>query len=131
MTKRIFITGIVQGVGFRPCCKKVADSMLLSGTARNLGGNAEIVIKCDNRVSEEFLRRLVSLLPKEAKFFSVDIEDCEEFTGEGFSIIKSDTDDRFLPEIIPDIATCEGCLLELENKSANVFSSLLFIFTPL
>ncbi|MBP3390191.1 MAG: carbamoyltransferase HypF [Clostridia bacterium] len=117
MTKRIFITGIVQGVGFRPCCKKVADDMLLSGTVKNLGGDAEIVIKCDNRVSEEFLRRLVSLLPKEARFDSVDITDCEEFAGDGFSIIKSESDDRLLPEIIPDIATCNKCLTELENKS--------------
>ena len=117
MTKRIFITGIVQGVGFRPCSKKVADDMQLSGTVKNLGGNAEIVIKCDNRVTEDFLCRLVSLLPKEAKFYSVDISDCEEFEGEGFSIIESGTDDRFLPEIIPDISTCNNCLTELENKS--------------
>ena len=117
MTKRIFITGIVQGVGFRPCSKKVADELQLSGTVKNLGGNAEIVIKCDNRVTEDFLCRLVSLLPKEAKFYSVDISDCEEFEGEGFAIIESGTDDRFLPEIIPDVATCNKCLNELENKS--------------
>ncbi|MBO5852820.1 MAG: carbamoyltransferase HypF [Clostridia bacterium] len=117
MTKRIFITGIVQGVGFRPCCKKVADEMQLSGTARNLGGNAEIVIKCDSRATEEFLCRLVSLLPKEAKFYSVDITDCKEFEGEGFSIIESDSDDRYLPEIIPDIASCDKCICELENTS--------------
>ncbi len=91
--------------------------MQLSGTVKNLGGNAEIVIKCDNRVTEDFLCRLVSLLPKEAKFYSVDITDCEEFEGEGFTIVKSDSDDRFLPEIIPDIATCDKCLTELENKS--------------
>ena len=117
MTKRIFITGIVQGVGFRPCSKKVADEMQLSGTVKNLGGNAEIVIKCDNRVTEDFLCRLVSLLPKEAKFYSVDITDCAEFEGEGFTISNSDSDDRFLPEIIPDIATCDKCISELENKS--------------
>ena len=117
MTKKIFITGIVQGVGFRPCSKKVADEMQLSGTVKNLGGNAEIVIKCDNRVTEDFLCRLVSLLPKEAKFYSVDISDCEEFEGNGFSIIESGTDDRFLPEIIPDVATCDKCINELENKS--------------
>lgn len=117
MTKRIFITGIVQGVGFRPCSKKVADSMQLSGTVKNLGGNAEIVIKCDNRVTEDFLCRLVSLLPKEAKFNSVSVEDTDEFTGDGFRIIESAADSEFLPEIIPDIATCDNCLAELENKS--------------
>ena len=117
MTKRIFITGIVQGVGFRPCCKKVADQLQLSGTVKNLGGNAEIVIKCDNRVAEDFLCRLVSLLPSQAKFYSVDITDCEEFENEGFTIVKSDSDDLYLSEIIPDIATCDKCLYELENKS--------------
>lgn len=117
MTKRIFITGIVQGVGFRPCCKKVADELGLSGTAQNLGSNVEIVIRSDNRVTEEFLRRLVSLLPKEARIDSVDIKDVNEFSGDGFSIIQSTASKEFLPEIIPDIATCDSCLLEFENKS--------------
>lgn len=117
MTKRIFITGIVQGVGFRPCCKKVADELGLSGTVKNLGGYAEIVIRSDNRVTEEFLRRLVSLLPAEARIDSIEETEFEEFNGEGFSIIKSSPSNEFLPEIIPDIATCESCIYELENKS--------------
>ena len=117
MTKRIFITGIVQGVGFRPCCKKAADSLGLSGTVKNLGGNAEIVIRSDNRVTEEFLRRLVSLLPNGAKIESIDIQECDELEGEGFKIIESSPSKEFLPEIIPDIATCDSCICELENKS--------------
>lgn len=117
MTKKIFLTGIVQGVGFRPSCKKVADEMQLSGTVKNLGSNAEIVIRSNDRVTEEFLRRLVSLLPDEARIDRTEISDTEEFTGEGFSIINSLPSNEFLPEIIPDIATCDGCKAELENRS--------------
>ncbi len=121
MTKRIFITGIVQGVGFRPCCKKVADQMQLSGTVKNLGGNAEIVIQADDRVTEDFLRRLVSLLPKEARIDSILKSDCEEYEGEGFTITNSRPDPAHLPEIIPDIATCDGCIAELKNPSDRRF----------
>lgn len=116
MTKRIFITGIVQGVGFRPCCKKVADEMQLSGTVKNLGACAEIVIKCDNRVTEEFLRRLVSLLPNEARIESVNITDCDIQVKDGFEIISSTPSHTIFPEIIPDVATCDICLNELENS---------------
>lgn len=117
MTKRIFITGIVQGVGFRPCCKKVADEMQLSGTARNLGANAEIVIRSDNRVTEKFLRRLVSLLPDTARIDNIEVSEAAEFEGEGFSIAESGNDTDHLPEIIPDIATCDNCLAELSDKN--------------
>ena len=117
MTKKIFLTGIVQGVGFRPCCKKVADSMRLDGTVKNLGSNAEIVIRAETRVTEEFLRRLISLLPKEAKIDTVLEEECDEFKGSGFTILESEPSSLYLPEIIPDIATCDGCIAELENKT--------------
>ena len=116
MTKRIFITGVVQGVGFRPCCKKVADEMGLSGTVKNLGGNAEIVISASDRVSEEFLRRLVCLLPKNAVIDSVEICETQEIVSDGFKIIESTADDSLLPEITPDVATCDGCLAELFDK---------------
>ncbi len=117
MTKKIFLTGIVQGVGFRPCCKKVADQMQLSGTVKNLGSNAEIVIRSDNRVTEEFLRRLVCLLPETARIDSVSIEDTDEFFGEGFSICLSSISKELLPEILPDIATCENCIKELNDQN--------------
>ncbi|MEE0927563.1 MAG: carbamoyltransferase HypF [Acutalibacteraceae bacterium] len=117
MTKRIFLTGIVQGVGFRPCCKKVADQMQLSGTAKNLGANAEIVIRADDRVTEDFLRRLVSLLPDEARLDQISISECGEFEGDGFTILESQPDPNHLPEIIPDVATCNACVSELKNPS--------------
>ncbi len=117
MTKRIFITGVVQGVGFRPCCKKVADEMGLCGTVKNLGGNAEIVISASDRVSEEFLRRLVCLLPKSAVIDSVEICDAHEPIEGGFKIIESTPDRRLMPEIIPDVATCKGCLAELFDEN--------------
>lgn len=115
MTTKLFLTGIVQGVGFRPCCKKVADEMQLSGTVKNLGGNAEIVIRSEDRVTEDFLRRLVSLLPEEARIDSVTEERVEEFLGEGFSIVQSGVSKEFLPEIIPDVATCPECLREMND----------------
>ncbi len=117
MTKRIFFTGIVQGVGFRPTAKRLADRMGLSGTVKNLGSNAEIVIHAEDRVTDEFISHLVSLLPNEARIDSISVTDCEEFSSEGFTIVESRPSFSHLPEILPDIATCKGCIEELFDKN--------------
>ena len=97
--------------------------MGLYGTVKNLGGNAEIVISASDRVSEEFLRRLVCLLPESALIDSVEISDTDEPIKGDFKIIESRPDRLVMPEIIPDVATCEDCIDELfdENVVKVVF----------
>lgn len=59
----IRITGVVQGVGFRPFAKRLALSLGLSGTVRNTGGIVIINITGDNKALDEYVRRLTINAP--------------------------------------------------------------------
>ena len=45
ISKRLIVTGIVQGVGFRPLVYRMAIKCKLNGIVRNHGGNVEIIIQ--------------------------------------------------------------------------------------
>ena len=122
MTEKIIVRGIVQGIGFRPFCKNLADQMNLNGTVKNLGGDAEIIINCDEKVSDEFLRRLVSFLPKGGRIDSIEKEPWEAFNDHGFKIIPSGEELKAFPEILPDIATCDSCVDELYSEKNRRFA---------
>ena len=52
--RRVLISGRVQGVGFRWSCKRVADSLGVSGSCRNLpDGRVEAVFEGDPSAVEQ------------------------------------------------------------------------------
>jgi len=54
--RRVLISGRVQGVGFRWSCKRVADSLGVSGWCRNLtDGRVEAVFEGDSKAVEQAL----------------------------------------------------------------------------
>ena len=56
---RIFVEGIVQGVGYRAFTKRLADSYGLSGWVRNLpDGRVEVFVQGDEEVLWSFLKEL-------------------------------------------------------------------------
>ncbi|MFN3947726.1 MAG: acylphosphatase [Aquificaceae bacterium] len=56
---RVYVGGIVQGVGFRAFTKRVADSYGLSGWVRNLpDGRVEIFAQGNEEVIWAFLREV-------------------------------------------------------------------------
>ena len=55
MTFQIKIFGIVQGVGFRPFIKNLADSFFISGTVANKGSYVEIFAQTDEFILKNFI----------------------------------------------------------------------------
>ena len=82
---RLFVRGIVQGVGFRPTVVILAREMGLNGYVINHGSNVEIVIDGDH---EEFISRLKSSLPSLARIESVSVSEGKP-EGIGFHIRNS------------------------------------------
>ena len=64
------ITGIVQGVGFRPCVYGVANSLALTGFVRN--DESGVTIEVQGLNSTVFLSKLKESLPPLAVIDSVD-----------------------------------------------------------
>lgn len=112
---RVRITGLVQGVGFRPFLRRLADERHVGGWARNTGGVviAEIEGEPDN--CGAFLRDVRDMAPAPARLESVEIEEVETTAklDLDFVIPQSQLDgdaERFIPV---DIGICEECRREL------------------
>ncbi len=114
---RLFVRGVVQGVGFRPFVYRLASSMGLKGYVKNTGdGTVEIVI---DRDVYEFIERLKKEKPPISTIDEVRIE---EYTLRGrkfktFFIEKSGGGRNELSLPPPDVAICDCCLAELFNDS--------------
>jgi hydrogenase maturation factor HypF (carbamoyltransferase family) len=60
-TKRIHVTGVVQGVGFRPFVYGLARELNLHGWVCNTSGGVEIVIEGQVSKVERFIRGVLPL----------------------------------------------------------------------
>ncbi len=110
---KLHITGIVQGVGFRPFVYGLAVRFGLSGWVRNTSAGVDIEVDGTAGKLDEFVLALKEELPPLARIDTLDI-----FTGEpgkfsGFEIIDSKTVEGAFQPISPDVSICEDCLKEL------------------
>ncbi|HCL79074.1 MAG TPA: hypothetical protein DIC53_03795, partial [Synergistaceae bacterium] len=55
---QLLVSGVVQGVGFRPFCARLAESLGLSGSVRNTSGGVEIILEGTDERTEEYVARL-------------------------------------------------------------------------
>lgn len=116
---RIFVRGIVQGVGFRPFVYQEAVKNALTGWVRNTSSGVEIEIYGKRANVEEFLHALKNHPPPLARLDQIEVSEISPNGMKEFLILESkDTESQFLP-VSPDISICEDCLRELfdpENR---------------
>lgn len=118
MRVEIKVSGIVQGVGFRPFVYRTAVKNRLAGYVRNRGdAHVEIVVEGKQNDVKNFLQDLVEKRPPIARIHDITteyMEDKDEF--EKFKIMKSSEAVELSGSVIPpDIAICDECLDELRN----------------
>ncbi len=110
MMYKVFVQGIVQGVGFRPYIYRKAKEYNLVGSVKNTGNGVEIIIN-----DKDFIQKLTDMPPlaKISKYTVAKYESRKKFSG--FSILKSMTSqgETGLPA---DIFLCTDCLKELKDK---------------
>ncbi|MGB4360979.1 MAG: carbamoyltransferase HypF, partial [Rhodoferax sp.] len=117
-TQHIRVTGIVQGVGFRPFVWRLAQQLNLSGWVRNDAQGVEILAQGSPSALTELRARLRNDAPPLARVDSVQTRDlaAESFTA--FSIIASQSG-QAATAIGPDVAVCADCLDELFDTSSR------------
>jgi hydrogenase maturation protein HypF len=115
MQKRLLIevSGIVQGVGFRPFIYRLAKRLKLSGFVRNnaRGVNIEIQGRADD--TQQFLHILQNQPPPLAVITDIQSSEIKAGHQDSFQIISSDTNADKQALISPDIATCADCIDEM------------------
>lgn len=109
----LHITGIVQGVGFRPFVYGLAARFDLKGWVRNTSAGVDIEVDGTQSVLDEFIAALKSELPPLARVdtFTVSFGPAAGFTA--FDIIHSEAVEGAFQPISPDVCICPDCLREL------------------
>jgi len=121
MKYKIIVTGLVQGIGFRPFIAELAEELKLTGQVKNLGGIVEIIVSGDKQAVDTFIHRLnfvdkTQELPG-CRIDSLEVEEIAGPTEESFYIVESGDgreSKRFLPV---DLPTCDRCIDEMHDKN--------------
>ena len=116
--QRIFVTGRVQGVGFRPAVYRIARGLGLSGVVYNDTKGVTIELQGRAEKIAEFLVRLRSGADKPplAEIKSCDVVEIPVIEAEDkFAIQTSDSQGSPLSQVTADIATCRDCLAEMAD----------------
>jgi len=116
---KIEVTGIVQGVGFRPFVYRTAVKNRLNGYVKNKGdAGVEIILEGREHAIETFLKDLKTEAPPLARIYDITkrkLKGKDEY--QGFTISKSSSEAEHAGSIIPpDIAICDDCLRELGDQ---------------
>jgi hydrogenase maturation protein HypF len=111
------VTGVVQGVGFRPFVYNLAGSLGLSGWVRNTSSGVDIEIGGPRPTMERFLASLQGEAPPLAQIDDIVWEPCLPPTEQGFLILPSLAAEGEFQCVSADVATCDACLSELFDPS--------------
>ena len=133
MRYKITVTGLVQGIGFRPFVAELAEELKLAGQVKNLGGIVEIIVSGDKQAVDTFIHRL-NFVGKTQELPGCRIDSLEtiEVSNEEWEarVLKGESTDnnsfyivesgdgreskRFLPI---DLPTCDRCVAEMHDKT--------------
>jgi hydrogenase maturation protein HypF len=119
--KAIDITGIVQGVGFRPYVYRLANDCGLTGLIANTPAGVSIEVQGEAEAVERFLERLPKEIPPLAKITGITPRDAELRQETAFRIKASSTRAAAKALISPDVSVCEDCLREVMNPRDRRF----------
>jgi acylphosphatase len=113
--QRFTVTGVVQGVGFRPFVHRIASELGLAGFVGNDSGAVFLEVQGDRARVDEFGRRLRAEAPPLARIGTITVADlaADAASGHDFRIVASRTVAGGTTPIPPDIAVCDDCVAEL------------------
>lgn len=116
----IHVTGIVQGIGFRPFVSKLAHELRLVGTVRNDTSGVEIHIQGMVERCQAFVERLQSDLPTHGRIDTLQVDLTELKEIDAFTIILSQGM-KGHAFIGADMAPCEACLHDIQDPENRRF----------
>ena len=109
----LHITGIVQGVGFRPFVYNLAVEQGLNGWVLNSSDGVYTVVEGNPAIVDSFPQAIRERAPAMAVIETITAEDIEPEGFREFSIRASRAEEGAMTLVSPDIATCPECAAEL------------------
>ena len=118
---RLRVTGLVQGVGFRPFVHRLALRHQLGGWVRNATGDVQIAVEGLPAALEEFIAGLRMEAPPLARIEALTREPGEVLGLEVFSILPSAQESGRRQPVSPDVGICSACEAELFDPANRRF----------
>jgi hydrogenase maturation protein HypF len=119
--KRIEVSGIVQGVGFRPYVYRLVERRRLTGSIANTAVGVAIEVQGAREAVDDFLQRLPAEAPRLARILELRAWDLPARRERGFHILPSRDGEERRALILSDVATCDDCLEELFDPEDRRF----------
>ncbi len=118
---RIHVSGIVQGVGFRPFVFNLARRLALSGWVRNTSAGVDIEIDGTPETLRAFIQAVRDEAPPLSRIddLEVSFQPARDFIS--FEIRDSERTPEAFQPISPDVAVCADCLRELNDPDDRRF----------
>ena len=110
---KIHITGIVQGVGFRPFVYGLAKKFKLNGWVRNTSAGVDIEVDGEGEILDTFIKSLRNEAPPLSRIDDLDVTFQLANGFHSFEIVHSETVEGAFQPISPDVSICPDCLDEL------------------
>jgi len=111
--RKIILSGIVQGVGFRPFIYRHANTHRVNGWVRNASGRVEIHVQGESTDLDEFLNTLIQSAPELSRPVIESATETSWSDTHEFLILPSHADDDADIHLPADLFTCDDCLNEL------------------
>ena len=109
----IHITGIVQGVGFRPFVYNLANQFSLKGWVRNTSAGVDIAVEGSDECLQSFIQGLLKNPPPLSRIDDLQVVDRDPDQFHKFEILQSEEILGAFQPISPDTSICPDCLKEL------------------
>ena len=119
IASRIRVTGVVQGVGFRPFVWRLARDLDIAGWVRNDSDGVEIAAEGEAPRVRALIERLRAEAPPLARVDAVRAADVGLEGSKGFSIVDSAYAYTQRTAIGADVGVCEDCLDELFDPAGR------------
>ncbi len=116
----ILISGLVQGVGFRPFICRMAAKHGLFGEVENRTNGVSVMVQGDRIKIDLFSNDIVQNAPPASHIKSIEINPVQLSAYNNFKIVGSKDVDNQITEISPDIAVCQECLDDLLNDTGRI-----------
>lgn len=112
----INIEGLVQGVGFRPFLRQLADRYQITGWSKNTSRGVSVKVGGSSDNLALFLAALQVNPPKHAAIDTITITEAEAIPFSGFQI-HSSVKTAHATRVPPDVVMCQSCQSELFDPS--------------
>jgi len=119
-TWQIKITGLVQGVGFRPFIYVLAEKYNLKGWVENRNDGVLIHADAEKNTIDKFIEVIKKEAPIASSIEKITLTEIDFENFNTFSIKKSESTSDAVTEVSPDIAVCNDCLEDIKSQKHRI-----------